>query len=248
MTTTIPGDSTPLNPPQRLGALTELAMDLRWSWNHGADELWRRLDPALWELTHHPNVVLQTVAREKLASSLADPGFCELLDRLVQARREAAAKPRWFQQNHPQAPLTCVAYFCMEFMLSEALPIYSGGLGNVAGDQLKAASDLGVPVVGVGLLYQHGYFRQMIDRNGAQQALYPYERSRTTAHRPGAPGERRMACGWRSCCPATPSGFAPGRSRLAGSRSTCSTRMTRPIFPCIAGSRANCMAAGRNCA
>jgi starch phosphorylase len=62
----------------------------------------------------------------------------------------------------------------MEFMLSEALPIYSGGLGNVAGDQLKAASDLGVPVVGVGLLYQHGYFRQSIDRNGAQQALYPY--------------------------------------------------------------------------
>ena len=70
--------------------------------------------------------------------------------------------------------LTCVAYFSMEFMLSEALPIYSGGLGNVAGDQLKAASDLGVPVVGVGLLYQQGYFRQVIDKEGAQQALYPY--------------------------------------------------------------------------
>ena len=76
--------------------------------------------------------------------------------------------------EHPQAPLTCVAYFSMEFMLSEALPIYSGGLGNVAGDQLKAASDLGVPVVGVGLLYQQGYFRQVIDKDGAQQALYPY--------------------------------------------------------------------------
>ena len=82
--------------------------------------------------------------------------------------------PAWFQQNHPKAPLTCVAYFSMEFMLSEALPIYSGGLGNVAGDQLKAASDLGVPVVGVGLLYQQGYFRQVIDQDGAQQALYPY--------------------------------------------------------------------------
>jgi glycogen phosphorylase len=69
--------------------------------------------------------------------------------------------------------LTCVAYFSMEFMLSEALPIYSGGLGNVAGDQLKAASDLGVPVVGVGLLYQQGYFRQVIDKDGAQQALLP---------------------------------------------------------------------------
>jgi starch phosphorylase len=77
-------------------------------------------------------------------------------------------------KNHPAAPLTCAAYFSMEFMLSEALPIYSGGLGNVAGDQLKAASDLGVPVVGVGLLYQQGYFRQVIDKNGEQQALYPY--------------------------------------------------------------------------
>jgi starch phosphorylase len=88
--------------------------------------------------------------------------------------RQAVEAPAWFQRNHTEAPLTCVAYFSMEFMLSEALPIYSGGLGNVAGDQLKAASDLGVPVAGVGLLYQQGYFRQVIDRNGEQQALYPY--------------------------------------------------------------------------
>jgi starch phosphorylase len=149
-------------------------MDLRWSWNHGSDELWRRLDPELWALTHHPNVVLRTVAREKLASALADPDFRQLLDGLVQAKRQAAAEPAWFQATYPQSSLTCIAYFCMEFMLSEALPIYSGGLGNVAGDQLKASSDLGVPVVAIGLLYQHGYFRQAIDRNGAQQALYPF--------------------------------------------------------------------------
>jgi starch phosphorylase len=172
MNTTTPA-SPPPTPPQGLDALTELAMDLRWSWNHSADELWRRLDTALWELTHHPNVVLQTVSREKLAGALADPDFCRLLDRLVEARRQAAEAPGWFQKKYPQASLNCVVYFCMEFMLSEALPIYSGGLGNVAGDQLKAASDLGVPVIGVGLLYQHGYFRQVIDRNGAQQALYP---------------------------------------------------------------------------
>ena len=92
----------------------------------------------------------------------------------MQTRRQAAETPAWFQQTYPQSPLTCVAYFSMEFMLSEALPIYSGGLGNVAGDQLKAASDLGVPVVGVGLLYQQGYFRQVIDKDGAQQALFPY--------------------------------------------------------------------------
>ena len=154
--------------------MTELAMDLRWTWNHSMDELWRRLDPALWALTYHPSVVLQTVSRERLASALADPDFCRLLDRLVQAKRKAATIPRWFQQKYPEASLNCVAYFCMEFMLSEALPIYSGGLGNVAGDQLKAASNLGVPVIGVGLLYQQGYFRQVIDQNGAQQALYPY--------------------------------------------------------------------------
>ena len=167
--------SAPVPPaPEGLDALTELAMDLRWSWHHGADELWRRLDPKLWSLTHHPNVVLQAVSREKIAGILADPAYRGLLDRSVQAQRAAAAAPAWFQQNHPQAPLTCIAYFCMEFMLSEALPIYSGGLGNVAGDQLKAASDLGVPVIGIGLLYQRGYFRQAIGRDGAQQALYAY--------------------------------------------------------------------------
>src|ERR1019366_4832932 len=112
--------------------------------------------------------------REKLARALADPGFNLLLDNLMQAKRRFAATPHWFELEHPRSPLTCVAYFCMEFMLSEALPIYSGGLGNVAGDQLKAASDLGVPVVGVGLLYQQGYFRQIIDQDGAQQELYPY--------------------------------------------------------------------------
>ena len=174
MSTPIPNSPSPPTPPQGLDALTELAMDLRWTWNHSMDELWRRLDPALWALTYHPSVVLQTVSREKLASALANPDFCRLLDRLVQEKRRAETAPRWFQQKYPQAPLTCVAYFCMEFMLSEALPIYSGGLGNVAGDQLKAASNLGVPVIGVGLLYQQGYFRQVIDRNGAQQALYPY--------------------------------------------------------------------------
>ena len=105
---------------------------------------------------------------------LADPDFRKKIDSLVEARRQATEEPAWFQQNHPEASLTYTAYFSMEFMLSEALPIYSGGLGNVAGDQLKAASDLGVPVVGVGLLYQQGYFRQMIDKNGEQQALYPY--------------------------------------------------------------------------
>ena len=155
-------------------SLAELALDLRWSWNHATDTLWRQLDRELWKLTQNPWVVLQTVSRDQLKRALADPVFRTNVDDLLQTKRLAAESPAWFQKHHAQAPLTCVAYFSMEFMLSEALPIYSGGLGNVAGDQLKAASDLGIPVVGVGLLYQQGYFRQVIDKDGAQQALYPY--------------------------------------------------------------------------
>ncbi len=155
-------------------AVVDLALDLRWSWNHAADELWQQIDPALWESTHNPWLILQTVSQDRLKTMLADQTFKEKLEALVQERRDAAAAPSWFRENFPQAQLTAVAYFSMEFMLSEALPIYSGGLGNVSGDQLKSASDLGVPVLGVGLLYQQGYFRQIIDRDGAQRALYPY--------------------------------------------------------------------------
>jgi len=155
-------------------ALAELALDMRSSWNHATDQVWRQLDPVLWEITNNPWVVLQTVSREKLERMLADPAFRKDVDDLARARRDAAQAPAWFQQTHAQSALSCVAYFSMEFMLSEALPVYSGGLGNVAGDQLKAASDLGVPAIGVGLLYSQGYFRQVIDKDGAQQALYPY--------------------------------------------------------------------------
>ncbi len=155
-------------------SLAELALDMRSSWNHATDQLWRQLDPVLWELTHNPWAIIQTASREKLQRLLTDTTFRKNIDNLVQTRRDEAKAPAWFQQTYPQSPLNCVAYFSMEFMVSEALPIYSGGLGNVAGDQLKAASDLGVPVIGIGLLYQQGYFRQVIDKDGAQQAFFPY--------------------------------------------------------------------------
>ena len=155
-------------------SLAELALDMHWSWDHSTDEMWRQLDLELWEITHNPWVVLQTVSRDRIESVLADPVYRKTVDNLVKTRRQAMDAPAWFQQHHEKSHLTCAAYFSMEFMLSEALPIYSGGLGNVAGDQLKAASDLGVPVVGIGLLYQQGYFRQVIDKDGVQQALFPY--------------------------------------------------------------------------
>ena len=155
-------------------ALTELALDLRWSFNHSADKVWERLDAELWELTHNPWVVLQTVSREKLESVTADPEFQALVTDIHREKTAIEKSEAWFQRAHPNSGISAVAYFSMEFMLSEALPIYSGGLGNVAGDQLKTASNLGVPVIGIGLLYQQGYFRQEIDAEGHQQALYPF--------------------------------------------------------------------------
>ena len=155
-------------------ALTDLALDLRWSFNHSADQLWERLDPELWDLTHNPWVVLQTVSRDRLQAVTREPEFQKLLADVERERKSAEQSAGWFQQAHPRSGLTGVAYFSMEFMLSEGLPIYSGGLGNVAGDQLKAASNLAVPISGIGLLYQRGYFRQEIDGAGQQQALYPF--------------------------------------------------------------------------
>jgi glycogen phosphorylase len=159
---------------ERISPLVELALDVRWSWNHAADQIWKQLDPQLWDSLRSPWGVLRSVGKDRIEQLLADPTFRGNVDALLEARRQAAQAPAWFQQNHPGSALRNVAYFSMEFMLSEALPIYSGGLGNVAGDQLKAAGDLGVPVVGVGLLYSQGYFRQVIDEAGAQQAVFPY--------------------------------------------------------------------------
>jgi glycogen phosphorylase len=155
-------------------ALRELALDLRSSFHHSADRLWEWLDPELWDSTHNPWIVLRTVSRERLRSVTRDPEFQSLLTEVHRRHRALQGAEDWFQKAHANSGLRTIALFSMEFMLSEALPIYSGGLGNVAGDQLKAASDLGVPVVGVGLLYQQGYFRQEIDSEGRQQAIYPY--------------------------------------------------------------------------
>ena len=156
-----------------IDALVELALNLHWSWNHAADELWEELDKELWAATQNPWVILRTISKEKIKAALSAPEFRTRLDHLLGQNRESYSAEAWFQNKHREAALTAVAYFSMEFMLSEALPIYSGGLGNVAGDQMKAASDLGVPVAGVGLLYGQRYFRQDFDSEGRQQALYP---------------------------------------------------------------------------
>ena len=165
--------TTPPAPALGIDALQELALNLHWSWCHGSDKLWEALDSYLWQTTQNPWIILQTVSKEKVNTLIATPDFQELLAALLRNKRKFFSADAWFQKTHPKAELSAVAYFSMEFMLTEALPIYSGGLGNVAGDQMKAASDLGVPVVGVGLLWGQGYFRQDFDSDGNQRALYP---------------------------------------------------------------------------
>lgn len=157
-----------------VNSLTELALNLDWSWSHNADDLWRQLDAELWNLTHNPWLILQTVSRERLLAVSSTSQFRKALDEVLETRTKREGAANWFQRSVPDAQLSGIAYFSMEFMLSDALPIYSGGLGNVAGDQLKAASDLGLPVTGIGLLYQRGYFRQNINAEGMQEAIYPF--------------------------------------------------------------------------
>jgi len=159
--------------PEGLEGLAEAGLDLRWSWSHATDPLWERIDPDLWDLTRNPWLILQSVSFGRLKTLAQDPVFQKQVDKHLKRHRQALEGPCWFSETHAASPLT-VAYFSMEFGLSEALPIYSGGLGILAGDYLKTASDLGVPLVGIGLLYQQGYFRQVIDSGGTQLEFYPY--------------------------------------------------------------------------
>jgi starch phosphorylase len=121
-------DNASLIEPDGYNSLVELALDLRWSWNHGTDVIWNQLDPVLWDLTRNPWAMLQTVSPEKLQFFLSNPTFRQQVDDLVDEKKRSTESSAWFQKMHPQSPLTSVAYFSMEFMLSEALPIYSGGL------------------------------------------------------------------------------------------------------------------------
>jgi starch phosphorylase len=154
--------------------LRDIALNLRSAWNHRTDVLWEQIDPDLWRDTGNAWFVVQTASRERLRDLWATPAFRERAEALQQMRAGELSEPRWFQRAHAGPNPNAIAFFSLEYALSEALPIYSGGLGNVAGDYLKAAGDLGLPLVGVGLLYQLGYFRQVIDANGAQREFYPF--------------------------------------------------------------------------
>jgi glycogen phosphorylase len=160
--------------PSGLAALAELALDLRWTWSHEADALWEQVDAEAWNRTRNPWIILQDISAAQLQALAADGSFVAEVERLAGTRRTYLEMPGWFTTAYGAAALSGVAYFSMEFGLGEGLPLYAGGLGILAGDFLKTASDLGIPVIGVGLLYQEGYFRQIVDATGVQHEAYPF--------------------------------------------------------------------------
>jgi starch phosphorylase len=160
--------------PERLGSLIDLAYNLHWAWNHETISLFRRMDLDLWESTrHNPVLMLGTITQERLEALARDESFLSHMDRAAREMRACETTRGWYQRTYGQETKPFVAYFSMEFGLTECIPNYSGGLGVLSGDHLKSASDLGVPLIGVGLLYQQGYFRQYLNLDGWQQETYP---------------------------------------------------------------------------
>jgi len=163
------------NLPDSLARLKELAFNLRWSWNHESISLFRRLDRDLWESTdHNPIAVMGSISQERLVSVSEDPAFMAHFKRVLEDFDAYMADTQtWYNEQFPTLNKAVYAYFSMEFGITECVQNYSGGLGILSGDHLKSASDLGLPLIGIGLLYQEGYFRQYLNADGYQQESYP---------------------------------------------------------------------------
>src|SRR6266403_932742 len=159
--------------PAPLQPLLEIAHNLWWVWHSEGVELFRRLDRKLWEdVYHNPVKMLGLIDQTKLQTAADDEGYRAHLTRVYEAFQYHLQEHGWFHETHKDLSKMMVAYFSAEFGLHESLPIYSGGLGVLAGDHLKSASDLGIPLIAIGLLYAQGYFRQTLDMDGWQQELY----------------------------------------------------------------------------
>jgi starch phosphorylase len=160
--------------PRELAGLHTIAHNLWWTWEPEALELFRRMDSELWrETRHNPVKMLGALQQTRLEELLADDGFLAHLRRIEEKLRDYMAGKTWYEKARHGADSARIAYFSMEFGLHESLPLYSGGLGVLSGDHLKSSSDLGIPLIGVGLLYSQGYFRQYLNIEGWQQEIYP---------------------------------------------------------------------------
>ncbi|MEW5844076.1 MAG: alpha-glucan family phosphorylase [Bacteroidota bacterium] len=159
--------------PEKLEPLREIAYNLFWSWNHDAIELFRRLDRKLWEDSHHnPVLMLGKIGQDRLNVLVNDDSFVSHMNRVQVQLNIYLEEKTWYQKQYKYNGHKLIAYFSAEFGLTECLQIYSGGLGVLAGDHLKSASDLGLPLVGVGLCYKEGYFQQYLTNDGWQQERY----------------------------------------------------------------------------
>ena len=159
--------------PDALKALESIARNLFWCWNTDFVELFKRIDSNLWTACgHNPVKLLGSLSQQRLDELAKNQPFLSEMQRAEEKLKAYLDGPTWFEKTYSKSTKPIIAYFCAEFGIHECLPFYSGGLGILAGDHLKSASDLGVPLVGVGLLYQRGYFRQYLDLEGWQQEVY----------------------------------------------------------------------------
>jgi len=207
--------------PERIADLQELATDLWWVWHRDAREVFRRLDYKVWRLTaHNPVRMLRLVSPERFAAVAADPSYLALFDGVMaQLRAARTGDHTWWSARTTLGRDRPIAYFSAEFAIHQSLPIYAGGLGVLAGDHCKEASDLGLPFVGVGFMYPQGYFHQSVTADGWQEEQYEqmhWENAATQRAR-GADGQELVI--------AVPLAVAPswcrsGTSSSAGSRCT----------------------------
>ncbi len=210
--------------PDRIHRLHELALDLWWSWDSRARDVFRHLDYQLWRATaHNPVRMLQVITPERLMAAAADPEFAGLYDQAVFGLDDARTRMHpWWREHAAAINGGSVAYFSAEFALHQSLPIYAGGLGVLAGDHCKEASDLGIPLVGVGFMYPQGYFRQRMSNDGWQEERY--ERISWT----DAPIESAITPDGKPCITAVPLAIVrcsspSGAFASAACGSSCST-------------------------
>jgi len=239
--------------PDSLRPLEELATNLRWSWHHETQDLFVTVDAQAWRASNHDPVrFLGSVSPQRLTSLSKDKRFLKQLEIVRADLEDYLTGDRWYQSLGSEVPQQ-IAYFSPEFGISAVLPQYSGGLGILAGDHLKSASDLGVPILGVGLLYRHGYFRQLLSREGWQQERYPLidpdELPLAMLRRDdGTPVQISISLpGAKSSRP------TPGSRKLAGCRCSCSTLTSKPTHSRCVTSPTGCTAerqitvCSRNC-
>jgi starch phosphorylase len=177
--------------PDRISLLGDLAYNLEWSWDNRSRLLFKRLDPDLWRATHHnPVKLLNEISLTRTKNAAEDPDFLREYEATIKRMMRNGHASRWFQRQFPELTGKSIAYFSAEFGIHTSLPIYSGGLGILAGDHCKESADLGIPLIGVGFAYPQGYFHQRIQADGWQEDIYEHMKRRDAPIESASPHNR----------------------------------------------------------